>query len=212
MTFEDALEGLRAGRIEFGEFITATRPRWKSIALDIMRRWRVPGWVAVEDVEQELHLAAWRFVWQFDEKRGSTLAKYVVWNAYDKAKKKVHKARGARLCGSADRNPGHIDVPLVRWGDDADAFVDALLNAPPKQEEVVARIEAKERAKAQCKTERERLVVEELVGSDSIVDVAMLLYADPVTRLACRLSSERHACRVVEKTVERLVGRLEAAA
>jgi hypothetical protein len=212
MTFEEALVELRAGNIGFTAFVRETRDRWRSLALGLMRHWRVPEWVSVEDVEQELLMAASRFVWEYTPGRGPTLSRYVVWNSVDKAKKRMHKLRGASLRGNPDSNPGHIDVPLARWGDDADRFVDNVLNAPAMQEAYAARVAAKERMQARCTTVREKLVVEVLVGSDSVIDVAMLLYADPSTRLACRLSSERHACKVVKRAITRIAGMVEDAA
>lgn len=212
MRFDDALDELRAGRIDFTEFVGETRMRWRCLAQNIMRHWRTPSWMSLEDIEQELYVAAWRFVWKFQEGRGPSLARYVVYNAFDKAKKKVHKARGASLSGNADSNRDNIEKVFGAWGEDADGFVDAILNVPAWQIDYVARVEAVEQAQAKCVTVTEKLVVGAFAGSDSVIDVAMLLYSEAATRLACEFSSELHACRVVERTVKLLTARFEAAA
>lgn len=115
---ERALWDLREGRISFTEFARESRPAWEALATYIARRWRLPSWGTTEDLVQELLLGAWEFVWKFEPCMGTTIRRFVIYNAVDKAKKHAHRMRGASLSGSADRNPSHVERPLAAYTED----------------------------------------------------------------------------------------------
>lgn len=89
------LEALRDGRVSFDAFFAQTVPEWRRLAKYLLARWPVPDAVDVEDVVQELAVAAWQFVGRYDPERGTPLQRYVVYNAVDKAKKWMHQQRAA---------------------------------------------------------------------------------------------------------------------
>jgi hypothetical protein len=94
MDLDGQLHALRAKKITFRQFYLATRQDWQRMAAALLRHWRVPPSVTVDDVEQELLLAGWKFISKWDETRETSLAGYVVWNAHDKATKWLHVQRG----------------------------------------------------------------------------------------------------------------------
>ncbi len=212
MQFEKALEQLRIGRITFGEFIALTQTRWEALAALISRRWKMPGWVTRQDIEQELHAGVSEFVWKWSPVYGVTLSRYVTFNAMDKAKKRVHKLRGADYTGRGiDFNPSRYETPIssfaTRDGGEESKLLEKLVTEPEQYERVMRR-EAIDRALAACENERELLTVQALAETQSIALAAELLYEDKEARLRCRFSCEKHARKVVERAAESVARKL----
>lgn len=145
---EKTLWDVYEGRATFEDLVRQDRQKkhFRSLAASIMRRWKLPASIAVEDVEQDLMLAAWLKLWDYEPGRGVTITGYLVYNAYDKAKKSAHKARGAIRSGNkADSNPSRAERCLASFtspGEDEDGFArwaEARLAQPARQEEQVAR-------------------------------------------------------------------------
>jgi len=209
MSFGSALLALYEGRIDFARFVRATHERWKRLAIYVRTRWKQPVWHALEDVVQELLEAAWKSIRKFDPSRGVSLERYVIFNAVDRAKKACHKARGALLSGSADRNPSNLETVMATYDEETERFVLELLAEPPRQHQHVERIEAIERAKKHCRTMVEHLAVGSLASTQSVIMSADILYAEPKTRLACRFASEDHALRAVSKAIADVAERMQ---
>src|ERR1700676_3294716 len=110
MSFEMQLYDLLNGHITSDKFFRETAEIWLRMAKHLLRRWKSPAWVDEEEIKQELMIGAWRCVWNFEPTHGVTLTRYVAWNAMDYAKKKLHRMRGAKLSGSADRNPSRYEI------------------------------------------------------------------------------------------------------
>lgn len=91
---EKHLERLRNGG-SFDEFVRATRAHWRRMAISLMRKWKCPCDVEVEDLVQEMLMAVFVFIPKYDPTRGTTLSQYVTWNANNRAKKWIHCQRGA---------------------------------------------------------------------------------------------------------------------
>ena len=187
--FGDALARYREGHTTFEELVQATSTHWTALAHYVCNRWRGPFWVAVEDVRQDLLYGAWRAIFNWDEGRGSSLAGYVVWNAVDKAKKRMHKARGAELHRTADSNPSRHELLATIEGVEPWAEI----GVPAEQEAIVERRQHVERVSERCHTVREALVVRALADTGSVRDAAMVLYGHPDTRRECRFGSDEHA-------------------
>jgi DNA-directed RNA polymerase specialized sigma24 family protein len=209
MSFGSALLAVYEGRIDFSRFAKMTHNRWQRLAIYLRTRWKQPIWHSLEDVIQELLLGAWRCMKKFDPTRGVSLERFVVFNSVDRAKKACHKARGALLSGSADRNPSHWETTLSTYDEETERFVLDLLQELPSQHRHVERIEAIERAKVHCKTMVEQLVIGSLAHTESVIVSADILYADYRTRLACRLGSEDQALRVAAKAVADVAERMQ---
>ena len=101
---------MRSGRLSFEEFERRTRPIWTNIAQHLLRRWRAPLAVSVDDVRQELILHAWIFVGHWRKELNVNIVRYVQFNAIDKAKKWLHQQRNAYR--RDDRSPGRIERPV----------------------------------------------------------------------------------------------------
>lgn len=210
MTFGQALALVHDGRLTFNDFISHTRDRWRRFALYLARKWRGPAWHSVEDIEQDLYLGVWSFLWRYDDfyAKKVTLERYVVFNALDFAKKNLHRARGASLSGSADRNPSHIEPPFASWDEDGQAHLESLLTSEATQFDTVVSLEAVARAKRACTSVRELHSVDALARTGDIGEAALRLYGDFDTRLACRFMSEAHAVRVVDAAADAVAQRL----
>jgi len=173
---EESFALLRDGRITFTQFARRTATLWRRQAAILMRRWRQPAWVAREDVEQDMLLAVADFTWKWEPDRGTTLGAYVVYNAFDKAKKRAHKARGAKLSGNADSNPSHAERPLssyAKQGEDADdgSWWERRVRVDYTAEDAVAESEREAAAEAACESAIEAHVVRCLRRGETIESV-----------------------------------------
>jgi hypothetical protein len=210
---DDALLRVRDGRITFDEFARDFDRQWSRISASIARRWKPPAWADQQDLKQELLLAAYKCLWDWDPRKGSSIGDFVLYNAYDKSKKAGHKARGAKLCGNADSNPSRTEPNFTRlfggghgdW-DEGDWVEAKFLRCEPTQEQAMEKRDLVHRVLAVCRTERERHVVREaaLAGlfedalaldEDALVECAKRLYADVDVRRECRLGSQDQALR-----------------
>jgi DNA-directed RNA polymerase specialized sigma24 family protein len=154
----------------FSQFAISTRKHWERMAEYLARRWRLPQWATGEDLVQDLLLGAWEAVWKYEPTRGATLAGHVTYSACDKAKKRLHRYRGANLHRRADHNPGRGELSLGRvFGEDADRRVEQILAQPPPQELEVERVQALARVMAACVTEQERRVMATLAEVGDLV-------------------------------------------
>lgn len=226
---DDGLMAVRAGTETFLGMMTRTRPHWRRLAKALGRRWRQPLWVEDEDTEQELLLAAYKAIWDWQPWRGIPISSYVIYNACDKAKKKGHKTRGAKLCGNSDRNPSRTEVTFSGLAsrsaepDAADRRVELLLRQEATQETDMERVELYDRVLALCRTDRERHVVREaaLAGlfedalaldPEALAECAARIYQDCDVRRECRLGSERQALRVTVVAAAHVAKRFAALA
>jgi len=200
LTLDGALHRLREGQLSFTDFATYTHNHWHRLAVHLYRRWKPPTGVDVEDVLQEVLLAAWQFVGTWDPEREVSLERYVVWNASDKAKKQLHKLRGAKLSGSSDRNPSRAEALTTN----GDCLVEV---SEDKLDERYGR--AVDLARS-AETVAEGLVLVRLARTWSVQATATSLYADPTTRLGLRLGSEASARRFVKGVLVRTAIRIAA--
>lgn len=214
--FESACVELHDGQISFTDFERATRDRWSSLAQYIARRWKLPCWASIEDVEQELLLGAWNAVWKFDPARATgTIGQYVVWNAVDHAKKKVHRMRGAEVHRNADSNPGRPEKPFAAWGDKAEQKAEVMLRTEAGQEDAFEQAEqsmlALRRARVACQNRVELQSIDAIAEKGDVYAAVLSLYEDADARLECRFKDEEHAAQVVVQAAAAVAARLRVA-
>lgn len=107
---EEVLLAMRSGRLSFAEFERRTRPVWTNVAQKLLRSWRSPLAVSVDDVRQELIVHVWIFAGHWKKDLGVPLSRFVMFNAIDKAKKWLHQQRNAYR--RDDRSPSRFDRPV----------------------------------------------------------------------------------------------------
>lgn len=191
---------VRDKSIDFGYFVRETRSEFRAMASALVRKWN-PGHMLVDDVEQELYLHAWSYVWKFDPSRGVTIARFVVFNATHHAKREMHKARGVSTSGCPDNRAARCEAPLASFGDAGDALL-ALLRAETLDADA-ALIRTQEcrraatRALSACTTKKERYAVLAIREAGSLDTAGRLLYDDPDHRTTLRLGNEQQAERFI---------------
>jgi hypothetical protein len=236
--YERHFRALHCGDATFEEFQVATMPLWRSMAHEIHRRWPPPYWFSKEETVQNLLLAAWQFVWEYDPRRAKrrSMRAYVVWNAYDKAKKAVHVARSANRHGNPDKSPSHIERPLSAYGDDreegddggyaaehlgfragseAGAMGTKGFHAADQEQRLVDAEERREQgvqAWARAETIAQARAMEALAIAPTVEDAAHLLFGDAEVRVELRLGTEEEALRFVRRAVRVVAKRAAAAA
>lgn len=205
------------GRITYGAFVTATREIFERLACRLIRHWTPPAWVTAEDLVQELYLGAWTHVWHYEPilSNGTTLERFVIYNAMSQAKRELHRARGAKLSGCADKNPSNMELPISSIGmtaAESDALAEALLAVEPEAETEMVQAEERQAAIARaldaCVTKKEHTAMLAIVEAGDIDGGAIMLYRDFDTRIALRLSSEEHAVRFVARTAITVMSRI----
>ena len=173
---ERALLQVRGGVMSFDTFAVQTKNRWERLARMLMRRWSPPSAVSEDDLVQELLLGAWLVLPKYNPKRGTSLERFVVWQATNRAKYWLHVQRGACMHGNFDTNPSRFDV-VTETGDVLDREVLAA------QEEVVNALERLRLAAQLVDSQKARLALEAVLKNGS-VDTALEQLASAGTPVA----------------------------
>jgi hypothetical protein len=209
---DTALSGFTAGRHGINEAIRISTPYWEATARQLMRRWRAPEGVEVADVVQELLFGMHLALGSFDPERGTSMRRYVVWNACDVAKKWLHVQRlGHRPHRDEDATPSRNARPFsfmnARTAQDSGVREDlpfaveracmALVEGEPAVLAIVATREAWTKARASSPSMLAP-ALDALFDSRGDIDAAAdQLYASPMNRLNCRLGSQGEAEELV---------------
>jgi len=209
------LQLLRSGRRTFARFLDNTSSTWQRLAHYLMGRWRLPAGCEPEDVVQELLVGVHEYVPRWDPERGTTIDRYVVWNAANRAKRWMHNQRSARHSGriSPDCKPSVCPVPA--------SWVEGLEGTTPEERldiKAAKRFAARpainthaaaelrlllSSALAQTMPSRHRLALAALSVESDVDLAAKTLYDNPDARRYCRLGNEDHARALVRQSVRR---------
>lgn len=216
-TLDQQLTALRSGAITFETFVRATTTTWRAISKSIARRWDLPAWHDAEDIEQDLLLTVWSTLDQYDPARGVSLRGYVIWRAYDRAKKRVHRNRNAYRHRRADFAPSRYELPLSTFdvtdesGHTYNPVADRM-SSPPKQLDSIIVDEIIDILEASCESERELAVMRAIAstGAESLSAAAAVLYDSPDARRVLRIDSEAHAEKIVLTAFRRVVDAVAA--
>ncbi|GAC1476369.1 MAG: hypothetical protein PVSMB8_03760 [Vulcanimicrobiaceae bacterium] len=175
------------GAIDFTDFAKRTRETWAFLAKAIARRWSLPCWMGVEDVQQDLLIGFYARIWKYDpdylrsDGTPAPIDRFAVYSAFDYAKKRAHKARGANLHGDADSNPSRFELAkgidlAVRLGAtdrENDRAWHEQPSAPATQHD---ELEARERADKVCADDLERYVIDVLFREGSYEGAAWKIW------------------------------------
>jgi DNA-directed RNA polymerase specialized sigma24 family protein len=142
----------------FASFAKDTDPDWQAMAAHILRRWKTGPEVTPDDIVQELLMAAWSHIPKFDPSMGTDFGDYLVFNSMSRAKKWVHKKRGAILHGNSDSNrsriPFSLDAMTSEANDRAGRLPEALIGEATQESEF-EREQTEKRAMCAIRTVRE---------------------------------------------------------
>lgn len=211
-----------AGNMTLRQFFEQAHPVLVRMGATLMRRWRTPPAVSLEDVVQELMVGCcWAFK-RYDPKRAGAapIGRFVMYNACDKAKKWIHRQRGALLHGKTDNSPPRYAVLLQdvaerrsRRGQGGTAAGRAAdvewaiegLRTEPEQHERLEQQEYWRTLFSKAPTSRLRWGLLALGATQGDPGRATArIYADPDLRLRLHLSSERDARGVIREVVRYL--------
>ena len=196
MLRERDLDRVRRGDLDFGAYAVATGGEWLALARWVRGRWIVPPSVGVEDVMQELLLAAWTAINKWDPERGYPLRRYVVWCSISAAAHWLHVQRQAK--GQRGTSPSRFPVEGVTRSEHREP------SAAASPEQVAMAREALARALGRLGND-ERDVVGGIIETGDPSLVAGLLYRDVEFRRRHRLGSEQEARRFAHSALRRVV-------
>lgn len=174
------------------EFFVENAKDFRRMALYILGRWKAPNDVSVEDVEQELRLAAWRAERKYDPARGVTPERFITFQAINKAKRWVHQQRRGR----DDKSVGRFeqltdDGAIVDWA-----------HAAATQETDALRQSELEAVVDRCTSTREAICLAVFFREEDTRAAAKVIYENAELRRLCQVGSMLDAKRAVKRTVE----------
>jgi DNA-directed RNA polymerase specialized sigma24 family protein len=196
------LARLHAGEIEFDEFTRATEREWSALAAELLGRYEVPAAVGIDDVRQELLLAAWNATRRWGE-GGISLKSWCVMQASNYAKGFIHRQRGAlRHRGTA---PSRHPVALSSFSEEREERVLAARVQAPTQERDFSRKETINAAIMRAESSDDALALLAVFRMESVDDGARLLYDDKKMRRGCGLKTRTEARALVRRALTRAV-------
>lgn len=204
------------GRITLAQFFRLTRMGITRMAASLLKRWRAPPNVALEDMAQEIRVGCiWAFK-KYDPHRpgAADIGDYIFWNSCDKAKKWLHKQRGVILHGNPDGRKSRYALLFVdiaeRRSKSAESPVEIenvveALRDQPVQETALVRRETWKILVDNAPTVYLRWALLALeVARGERQAAAKALYSNVDVRLRLHLSSERDARKAVAAAIQYL--------
>lgn len=197
-TFESRLHELRSGRVGFDEFARETSTTWSRLARYVLSRWPTPDAVESIDVEQELLIAAWRAVGDWDPNRGVAIDVHVRWSAITAAKKWIHRQRGALRID--DRSPSRHPLSFTMLGMDRGGVDDRSFMAT--QDEEVARLRLLTMATEKLSRYDAACVRALIKSCGNVAQAAEEVNSDLWLKLRLRIGNENDARRAICRALE----------
>lgn len=200
---DEVLLAMRSGRLAFAEYERRTSPIWTNIAQHLLRRWRGPLAVSVDDVRQELILHSWIFAGHWRKELNVSISRYVQFNAIDKAKKWLHQQRNAYR--RDDRSPGRIERPIssLNLSEYAEEhLLDSMAHEPSQEESLATRQEVLALATRAAPEYRPALAALARTGDPELA--ARHLYNSNAACIALRLESVDDARHAVTRAIHSL--------
>lgn len=174
------------------EFLTMNEADVHRLAVYILKRWKAPNDVGVEDVKQELRIYLWHYRKKFNAERGSTPEQYLTFNAVSRAKRYVHQQRRAR----GDKGLGHFELLT------SDGVVVDTTAVEPDQEFSLVQRERLALMLDRCTSTREAICLAVFFKERDIRGAARRIYEDDELRRLCDVTTKEDASKAVKRTVE----------
>ncbi len=192
------LEAVRAGAMPFSRFVQRNEQSLQRQAIRLFKRYRLPGWVSVDDVSQALLFEIWRAIPQYDEESagGRGLEWFVMVRATIYADKQLNKWRNSLR--RSTRVPSRIDVPVA----DPTALLD--VDALSGDSSMMGSVLLSEILDS-LSDERDRIAAEALCACGGVQrDAAELLLETPAVVVAFGLENLQDARGMVSRAVSRM--------
>lgn len=191
------LMALRKGQIDFAEFAKRSAPAFNALAAYFHRRWPGQMILAPDDLRQEMLLAAWVAVDEWDPKRknAATIEAFVAYQVGERVTRALRKSLGWPAKG---RKPPARAVPTApdvatqtydRKGSDRPGDLAAYFG----QQDVS--LDARRALERMSPLQRD--VATGVMSGLSLPVVAQAIYRDPTRRLRYRFDSEQDAIKAV---------------
>lgn len=190
----EPLERLYKGELSFDAFVLQTRLYWFQLSNRIIRKWKVPPSVSVDDIVQEMLLKCWKLLDTYEEGR-STIDRYIVYNCMEHAKRWIHKQREAKHHKGSEKSRYPLSIDDCHVSD---------ISIFPTQDETVSELEKIDLAR----TRKESILLKALFTYRSIDLVTDVLYTDCRLRLIMQYNSYADARRNVYRSAKRIADRL----
>jgi hypothetical protein len=205
-----AARALFDGQIGDAEYVRRTVRVWRGIAQYVYQRnrRRLPAWVGLDDVEQEVLLIALRYVRKWDPERATgTIGQFLRFVVPSRARRILDGWRGASK-HNGEKRGSRAELAFSSVFGDGDPLEWYAESVPATQEASVESDEGFAQALAGCVTVREACVLLALRrAGGSPIRAAALLYGDFGARVECRIFGDEHARRVVSESVSRIAAR-----
>jgi hypothetical protein len=222
LTFERSLAAYARGEIGFGVFLGQTSQRWRALAEMIVRRWKIPAAGSVEDIEQELRIAAWQIVPKYDPARakqragkGSPRVRHATYGAISVAKREAHRLREVPLGGSVHPDKARSRSPMLfsqLMRDDEEGLyprdIESRSAEDGGQERAAEDRRVLRRSLAACESRVEELAILLADEAGSVELAGRALWDDRNLALQLRLQSEAGARAVVRDALKRVAQRI----
>jgi RNA polymerase sigma factor (sigma-70 family) len=217
---EAALCAAHSGEINFDTFVRRTKSKWHAIAKEFYRSWILPAWVAFDDVLQELLLAVWTAINDYDPSRSgpayfawllpqeiiaaqkaAAIARFVEWRSRKALSRAMAKFQGLTL---------HRPAQAIAWfrvEQVVDSESPTLLNAAEEPDQERAIDEPRERArkfaimKALAETPRQLAALRLIDENGSVEEAARVINADLDSRIAFRVSTLEEARLALQTSI-----------
>jgi hypothetical protein len=200
-TSEESARDAREGRITFEQFVRETRTKWRARAQAFARAFRLPTWLTVDDIEQELLLEAWHSLPGYEDGRGAVgVWSFVSFCAIKKTTKIVQGARGVEK--HRRKGPARFEAPissLAKAGDEDAPEIEVAVE--PDQERVLEERANLRRVFEMLDEHGCADMFHAFAEARDANDAADTIYDDVRSRLRHRFSSREQARTVVRGVV-----------
>ena len=210
MSIKFEIGRLAKGRLNWNQFVVRTDADWTRLAKKQLKRFKVlPAAVELDDIKQELLIAAYNAYSVWTPDGGQPLHRWVVLQSVQRCMDWINKQRRSykQRCNEPSRIHVSVEAINERQPIPLDNPYDGFAVVDAVQEEFVDIKRRAEKmtaaAKAKATTKLDRACFDALLRAFYDVDEAgRLLRADVSLRLSARLGSNADATRAIQRAIQ----------